>query len=64
MALIAQRWQLPLNPEDCEMIAAAIIRAARSGASREQIYADTSVAVSEHERNIESTYEPGPESAR
>jgi len=35
LAVWARRWSLPLNPEDCEAIAASIIGASRSNASRD-----------------------------
>ena len=48
MVLWATRWSLPLNPEDCEAIAASVIWAARSGLTREEIYAETERAIALH----------------
>ena len=48
MVLWATRLSLPLNPEDCEAIAASIIWASRSGLTREEIYAETEKAVASY----------------
>jgi hypothetical protein len=45
----ARRWELPLNPEDCEAIAASAVAAARSTWSRERIYEITEDAITRHE---------------
>jgi hypothetical protein len=58
----ATRWSLPLNPEDCEAIAASVIGASRSNASRDEIYALTEAAIASHERAIEGLYRRGPSS--
>jgi TRAP-type uncharacterized transport system substrate-binding protein len=58
----ATRWSLPLNPEDCEAIAASVISASRSNASREAIYALTEAAIVSHQQAIKSLYRAGPDS--
>jgi len=64
LAVWARRWSLPLNPEDCEAIAASIIGASRSNASRDLIYVLTEAAIASHERAIEGLYRCGPSSQR
>jgi hypothetical protein len=58
----ATRWSLPLNPQDCEAIAASVIGASRSNASRDEIYAVTEAAIASHEQAIEGLYRRGPSS--
>jgi hypothetical protein len=52
VAAWAKRWELPLNPEDCEAIAASAVVAARSTWSREHIYKVTEEAITKHEELI------------
>jgi hypothetical protein len=58
----ATRWSLPLNPADCEAIAASVIGASRSNASRDEIYALTEAAIASHEQAIEGLYRRGTSS--
>ncbi|MGI5183314.1 hypothetical protein ACQEVZ_44360 [Dactylosporangium sp. CA-152071] len=52
-----RRWRLPLNPEDIDQLAYAVLRHARSGAQSELIIAAVEAQIDEHEARAHAMFE-------